>query len=133
MSPLVLPQTLAIDEALLTLSALVGPLSSVKSAVHLQLLRPGVALPTDTTDVWPVIHVRLIVCGQVRLHTKPLPADGAGERPLPRVLRLMKLERGGSVEASATLGAQVGRFPRVYPLMDLDVALVYEPLTTVRA
>lgn len=44
----------------------------------------------------------------------------------------MQLEGGSSVEASATLGAEERFFPSVDALVNLDVALIDEPLATVR-
>ena len=84
-----LPQTLAVNEALPTHSAFVGSLSGVKPVVYLQLLRSRVAFPTDATDERSVFNVGLVMCCQVRVYPKRLPADGACERSLPRVLHLM--------------------------------------------
>lgn len=62
MCALMLPQTLAVDEALPALSALVGSLSSVEPVVHLQFLCSGVAFPTDATNEGPVFNVGLVMC-----------------------------------------------------------------------
>lgn len=127
-----LPQTLAVNEALPTFSTLVGSLSGVKPVVHLQFLRSGVAFPTDATNERSVFNVGLVMCGQVRVYPKRLPTDGARERPLPRVLHLMQLERGSSVETSAALGAEERFLPSMDALVNLYVALIDEPLATVR-
>lgn len=62
MRALVLPQTLAVNEALPTLSTLVGSLPGVKPVVHLQFLRSGVAFPADTANERPVSNVGLVMC-----------------------------------------------------------------------
>lgn len=130
---LVLPQPLAVDEALPTLAALVGSLSRVKPVVHLQFLGSGVAFPADAADERPLFNVSLVVCCQIGVDAEGLPADGARVGPLPRVAHLMQLEGGSGVEASAALGAEEGFLPGVNALVDLDVALVDELLPTVGA
>lgn len=62
MCALMLPQTLAVNEALPTFSTLVGSLSGVKPVVHLQFLRSGVAFPTDATNERSVFNVGLVMC-----------------------------------------------------------------------
>lgn len=62
MCALMLPQTLAVNEALPTLCTLIWSLAGVKPVVHLQFLSSGVAFPTDTTDERPVFNVGLIMC-----------------------------------------------------------------------
>lgn len=89
---LMLSQTLAINEALPALAALVGSLPRVKPLVHLQFLDSGVSFATDAADIRSVDDVGLIMCDQVRVHAEPLPADGAGERSLLRVLHLVYLQ-----------------------------------------
>lgn len=65
MCALMLPQTLAIDEALPTVTALIRSLSSVKPVVHLQFLRSGIAFSTDTTVERSFLNVGLIMCRKV--------------------------------------------------------------------
>lgn len=62
MCALMLPQTLSVNEALPTLSTLVGSLSSVQPVVHLQFLSSGVAFPTDATNERSVFNVGLVMC-----------------------------------------------------------------------
>lgn len=126
-----LPQTLAVNEALPTFPTLVGSLSGVKPVVHLQFLSSGVALPTDATNERSIFNVGLVMCRQVRVYPKRLPTDGTCERPLPGVLHLMQLERGGQVETSAALGAEERFLPSMDPLVNLYVAFIDEPLATV--
>lgn len=127
-----LPQTLAVNKALPTFAALVGSLSGVKPVVHLQFLRSRVTFPADAADERPVFDVRLVMCRQIRVYPKRLPADGARERSLPGVLHLVQLQGGSRVETSAALGAEERFLPGVYALVNLYVALVDEPLAAVR-
>lgn len=131
MRALVLPQTLAVDEALAALGALVGPLARVQPAVHLQLLCARVAFAAGVADEGPVFDVCLVVSRQVRVDSESLPAEGAGEGSLARVLHLVQFEGGGRVEGAAALRAEEGLLTSVDALVDLDVALVDEPLATV--
>lgn len=130
---LVLPQPLAVDEALPTLAALVGSLPRVKPVVHLQLLGSGVAFPADAADERPLFDVSLVVCCEIGVYAEGLPAYRAGVGPFPGVAHLMQLEGGSGVEAAAALGAEEGFLPGVNALVDLDVALVDELLPTVGA
>lgn len=130
-SALVLPQPLAVDEALPALAALVGPLPRVEPVMHLQFLGSGVALPADAADERPVFHVSLVMCCQIGVYAEGLPADGTCVWPFPRVPHLVQLEGGRCVEAPAALGAEEGFLPGVNALVNLDVALVDELLPAV--
>lgn len=130
-SALVLPQPLAVDEALPTLAALVGSLSRVKPVMHLQFLGSGVAFPADTTDERPLFNVSLVMCCEIGVYAEGLPADGTCVRPFPRMPHLMQLEGGCCVEASAALGAEEGFLPGVNALVNLYVALIDKLLPTV--
>lgn len=99
--------------------------------VHLQLLGSGVALPADAAGERSVFDVRLVMCRQVRVYPKRLPADRACVRPLPGVLHLVQLERGSRVETTAALRAEERFLPGMYTLVDLYVALVDELLAAV--
>lgn len=71
-SALMLPKTLTIDEALPTLSTLIGSLSCVNPVVNLQLLSSGITLPADTTEERSVLNVGLVMCDQVGVDAKLL-------------------------------------------------------------
>lgn len=62
MCALMLPETLAVNEALATYSTLVGSLSSVKPVVHFQFLGSRVAFPTDAANERSVFTVGLVMC-----------------------------------------------------------------------
>lgn len=128
-----LSQTLAVDEAFSTISALVGSLPGVKPVVHLQLLGSGVAFPTHPADERSIFNVGLVMCCEIRVYPEFLPADGAGERLLSGVLHLVQLERGRRVEASTTLGAEERFLPSMEALVNLDVTFIDELLATVGA
>lgn len=128
---LVLPQPLTVDETLPTLATLVGSLPRVKPVMHLQFLGSGVAFPADAADERPVFNVGVVMCCEIGVYAEGLPADGTRVGPFPRVPHLVQLEGGRRVEASAALGAEEGFLPGVNALVNLDVALVDELLSTV--
>lgn len=130
-SALVLPKPLAVDEALPTLTALVGSLSRVEPVMHLQFLGSGVAFPAHAADERSVFNVSLVMCCEIGVYAEGLPADGTCVGPLPRVPHLMQLEGGCCVEASAALGAEERFLPGVNALVNLYVALVDELLPAV--